>query len=587
MFSIKSYSRLEQDLDMNHYYKIKRLILANVIGASLIPLFVITGFILYQFKDSYEKKIWSNLEVIIKNHAEHIDSFLSQNISNIKLLTKFFTYGELSYQPSLEDKLFFLQSNYGPYFVDLGIVSETGVQVAYAGPYRLREANYSSSPWFKEAMGKDQYISDVFLGLRNYPHFIVTVKDDWYGHKWLLRATIDFMAFTTLVENLKIGTTGRAFILNKKGEFQTAADEEIHREIEQIVELLNTSQCEKNFCIKTTYKNKSDTKKILVAYPLKERQWLLVFTQDYSDAFSEFNYTLKFVISVSGLTVLSVLLVGFYLSQKIIKRIYQIDQEKEALTQQIIEAGKLASIGELAAGIAHEINNPVAIMVEEAGWIEDLLEEEEFSNSKNLEEFKRSLKQIRMQGKRCKDITHKLLSFARKTDPALKEINVNALINELISISTQRAKYANISIIEKLDPSIPTVMASESEIQQVFLNIINNAFDAMEKKGGELHISTGVEEGMVYIKFKDTGHGIPKANLARIFDPFFTTKPVGKGTGLGLSICYGIVKKLGGEIRVESTVGEGTAFTIILPPAQREANWKEGEDVDGKPQENV
>ncbi|MFN3660790.1 MAG: sensor histidine kinase, partial [Brevinematales bacterium] len=113
------------------------------------------------------------------------------------------------------------------------------------------------------------------------------------------------------------------------------------------------------------------------------------------------------------------------------------------------------------------------------------------------------------------------------------------------------------------------------------------AFDAMERKGGELHISTGFEEEMVYIKFKDTGHGIPKANLARIFDPFFTTKPVGKGTGLGLSICYGIVKKLGGEIRVESTVGEGTTFTIMLPPAQGEGYGKKGENTHGKSQESV
>lgn len=552
---------------MNHYNQIKRQILTNVICAGFIPLLIITTTVLYQFKKSYESRMWKHLEVIVKTHAEHIDSFLMQNLANLKLLTKFFTYAELSYQPSLEDKLFFLQSNYGPYFVDLGVVIETGVQVAYAGPYRLKEANYSDSQWFRVAIQEDTYISDVFLGLRNYPHFIVTVRDDWFGRKWLVRATIDFMAFTTLVENLKIGKTGSAFILNRKGDLQTAANEEIHKDKHLIVHLLNSRPCEGDLCMTATYKNHIGKKKILVAFPLKERQWVLVFTQDYSDAFSEFNQTLRFVIFVVGISLLSVVLVAFYLSQKMIRRINKIDQEKEVLTQQIIETGKLASIGELAAGIAHEINNPVAIMVEEAGWMEDLLEEEEFQQSKNLDEFRRSLKQIRIQGKRCKDITHKLLSFARKTDPALKEINVNAVIKELIQISSQRAKYANVTIIENLDSSIPNVFAAEAELQQVFLNIINNAFDAMEKKGGELHITTKMEEGMVAVEFKDTGYGIPKANLPRIFDPFFTTKPVGKGTGLGLSICYGIVKKLGGEIRVESTVDVGTTFTILLPPA--------------------
>jgi len=235
------------------------------------------------------------------------------------------------------------------------------------------------------------------------------------------------------------------------------------------------------------------------------------------------------------------------------------------MSEQMVQTGKLASVGELAAGIAHEINNPVAIMVEEAGWIEDLLEEEDLRSVKNLEEFKRALHQIRNQGKRCKEITHKLLSFARKTDATVQEVQLNDLIEEVVSLSAQRARYSNVTIHTDLEESLPTLSISKSEIQQVFLNLINNAIDAMDRQGGTIDIATRAEEDSVTIFVADTGPGIPRANLDRVFDPFFTTKPVGKGTGLGLSICYGIIKKLGGEIDVRSVIEVGTTFRIRLP----------------------
>ncbi|MEZ4565535.1 MAG: ATP-binding protein [Desulfobacterales bacterium] len=257
-----------------------------------------------------------------------------------------------------------------------------------------------------------------------------------------------------------------------------------------------------------------------------------------------------------------------YTTRRMVRRIRRADQEKEGMNQQIIETGKMASIGELAAGIAHEINNPVAIMVEEAGWIGDLLEEEEFSDSENLDEFKRALTQINTQGRRCKEITHKLLSFARKTDSTVKDVQLNDIVTEIVDLSAQMAKYNKVTIETSLQKTLPYITISPSEIQQVLLNLINNALDAMEKTGGTINISTKISEiepGHIVIVVEDNGPGIPDANLPRLFDPFFTTKPVGKGTGLGLSICYGIINKMGGKIDVQSEVGKGTRFRIWIP----------------------
>jgi signal transduction histidine kinase len=271
------------------------------------------------------------------------------------------------------------------------------------------------------------------------------------------------------------------------------------------------------------------------------------------------------LVSAAG-WILIMTLVSYLIAQRGADYLARREVCLQAMNEQVVEAGKMASIGELASGIAHEINNPVAIMVEEAGWMQDLLEDDtQLAGTKNFEELNRSLRQIRQQGRRCKDITYKLLSFARKSDSRIQEVDLNALAQEIAAISEKRAKYAGVKIYMDLDPSIPSIQTSSTEMQQVFLNIVNNAIDAMEKKGGELTVSSKQDLEGIHFRFSDTGEGIPKANLGKIFDPFFTTKPVGKGTGLGLSICFAIIQNLGGKIIVTSQPGEGTTFHIQLP----------------------
>ena len=232
--------------------------------------------------------------------------------------------------------------------------------------------------------------------------------------------------------------------------------------------------------------------------------------------------------------------------------------------------GKLSLLGDLAAGIAHEINNPVAIMLEEAGWIEDLLEEEEFRQSENLEEFKRALTQIKTQGARCKAIIQNLVSFGQKKSLKVGEVHINDLVAEVVKTHEKRVRAGNVKIDSHFAESLPDCRLSPSEMQQVLDNLINNALDAVDPQNGRVSVSTRTDGQDVVISVSDNGPGIPKAHLDRIFDPFFTTKPVGKGTGLGLSICYGLIEKMGGTINVESEPGRGTTFHIRLPSRQPE-----------------
>jgi two-component system, NtrC family, sensor kinase len=557
--------RAEKETHGHYYHSLTRKMVLIISLVSLTPLFLVSAIILYQFRVSYQEKVYDHLGELVQKHTQNIDSFLKEKLADIRFLAETFGFEELGNESFLRDRLETLQRDYGPVFVDLGVVNAQGLQIAYAGPFKLEKALYYDAAWFKKAMKTRFFISDVFLGLRGLPHFIVAIRDNCRGEHWILRATIDFVAFNNLVENIQVGRTGFACIFNGEGEPQTKALLDTMPQKRTYLRFLKRDQDKKNAINVVEAKDDSGKEKIYVSTFLKDGDWMMLFQQDSSDAFSDLRKAIQVTVVILLLGALGIVTTALVLSKRMVSRIARADQDKERMNDQVIQTGKLATVGELAAGIAHEINNPVAIMVEEAGWIGDLLEEEEFRRSENLQEFERALKQIKTQGQRCKQITHKLLSFARKTDPRTQDIQINDLISELVELSAQRAKYAKVVIRTRLKQGLPCLQASPSELQQVLLNLINNALDAMEKTGGVLHLGTRLEGAHFIIEVSDSGPGIPEANIDKIFDPFFTTKPVGKGTGLGLSICYGIIKKMGGEIEVKSTVGEGTTFFIRLP----------------------
>jgi len=555
------------------YYKaMMRKMILLVIAVSFAPLLLVSGSILNKFSISYREKANAHLGELVLKHTQNIDGFLLEKLNNIRFIANSFSIEELKNENFLRNKLAALQTEYGTVFEDLGVINDEGIQVTYTGPFKLERAVYLDAEWFKKALKKDYFISNVFLGLRGTPHFIITVRVNRNGKPWILRATISFTAFNSVVENLRIGRTGFAFILNSEGEFQSkpgfkVASSETHSCHISIKEGKKT----KDGIYFHKFDDESGNRILHVASFLKKGEWLLVFQQDESDAFMDIDHAkqIAFIIIIIG--GICTIVTAIMLSRWMVAKIAKADAEKEMMNQQVIDTGKLASLGELAAGIAHEINNPVAIMVEEAGWIHDLLEDEPVNKLENKEEFERALAQIKTQGIRCREITQKLLSFARKIDSSVANVNINEIINDVIRFCSQRAKYSNVVIQSTLGENLPVLKISHTEMQQVLLNLMNNALDALEKRGGNISITSMLEDDDVVISVKDDGPGIPPAIIHRIFDPFFTTKAVGKGTGLGLSICYGIIKKLGGNIDVQSIIDAGTTFSVRIPRKTNES----------------
>ncbi len=242
------------------------------------------------------------------------------------------------------------------------------------------------------------------------------------------------------------------------------------------------------------------------------------------------------------------------------EKVRQRSEELVAMQARVSQSERLASLGMLAAGVAHEINNPLGgILALTSISLEDMPAGD--PNRENLEE-------VVHQSQRCRDIVRGLLEFSRQSKMSAELVDLNKVVDDTLSLMTKQATFFNVTVVREYDPQLPAVLADRSELQQVFMNILVNGAQAMGEQGTiSIRTRASPQEDAVEVQISDTGRGIPPEDVGRIFDPFFSTKPSGQGTGLGLSIAYGIVASHKGTILVDSEVGRGTTFTVRMPAA--------------------
>ncbi|MCL4500408.1 MAG: ATP-binding protein [Deltaproteobacteria bacterium] len=236
---------------------------------------------------------------------------------------------------------------------------------------------------------------------------------------------------------------------------------------------------------------------------------------------------------------------------------------KWLMNDRLLQSQKLAALGELSASIAHEINNPLAIIRQEAELMGLILKNG--PKESDLGELQESVRMIVQQVDRCSEIIRNLLDFARRREPVVQAVELNRVVEDMARLVEREARNNHIVIKRRYDPELPLIYSDAPELRQVALNILGNAAQAIGKNGAITIITRRAGGNAVELVIEDTGCGIPEENLEKIFEPFFSTKPPGQGTGLGLSISHGLIEQLGGSIRVRSAVGQGTSFTITLP----------------------
>ena len=560
-------------MERSPYANLRRVILVSMILVPLVTFVLILGIGYYYFTTSLESSTIATIKRIVEDHRHMIDSFLTNRKANLEFVLDSYPFEELAAPEELHNILLNLQKESST-FVDLGLFDQEGIHLNYQGPYKLVGKDYAEAPWFKEVIKKGQYISDIFLGHRRIPHFIIALKREEADKTWVLRSTIDTYMFNDLVKKIRIGKTGEAYLLNAGGIFQTerrSGGNLMDKDPEVIERPLSHTG------IKTYIEKDSRGDEYLYATTwLKDKNWLLVVRQEKADAFRFLRAAVYIIVLITILGGGAIVGIAFLLTGRIVRRMERLDAEREQLGGQLIRASRLAELGEMATGFAHEINNPLQIMKSEHALIDsivsELKEKGDLQPSESLSEIEESMEQIDIQINRCGAITQSILKFGRQSESVVEDIALHKYIPEITSMVEKKATVHGIDLRQEVAEDTPPVHGDRGQLQQVLLNLYNNAFDAIiarhGSKGGELVVGAKAkEDGRVEIFVRDNGSGISPEDRKKIFSPFFTTKPVGKGTGLGLSVCYGIIDKMGGIMEVDSEKGVGTTFTVTLPAA--------------------
>lgn len=540
------------------YRRLRRNILLMGFMGTTVPLLLLAGFNIHQFQRSMKEELVQPLRILTHRTKHSFELFLTERLSALRFIASAYSWEELADERGLH-RIFQVMKNELGGFVDLGLIDGNGIQVNYVGPYELKGKDYSDQAWFQEVKIKGKYVSDVFMGYRKFPHFVIAVEHHTNtGQWWVLRATVDTEKFNNLIASIGLTQTTDAFVINRQGVLQTPSKyygkvlEQCPFPLPPVSHVPTVVETEDPF-----------GREILLGYTYSDfPAFILMVVQPRAEILQAW-FTLRnelFVFFAGSLAL--IYLVLFRVTGMLVKRIQESDRRREAAHREMQYTSKLASLGRLAAGVAHEINNPIAIINEKAGLMRDLIHRADYCPER--EKFLSITSSIMQSVERVRGITHRLLGFARRMDVQYEMLSLNEVLQEVIGFLEREAFHRSIELKTELASDLPRIYSDRGQLQQVFLNILNNAFEAVDD-GGRVEVRTW-QEGVEWVAaaISDNGKGMSEETMKHIFDPFFTTKKE-YGTGLGLFITYGIVTRLGGKIQVQSREGFGSTFTVILP----------------------
>jgi signal transduction histidine kinase len=484
---------------------------------------------------------------------------LSQRRAALEFIVRDNTLADLLAPGRLDAILANLQGGMGG-FIDLGVVAADRTVQAYAGPYARKGSLMDPAACFDQAATNGSFIGDVTVHRGQNHQLVLAIRHDLeIGGFFILRTTLDAGLLDGPVLQMALDEGDDAFIVNVQGILQTPARQYGHRFDK--VPLAIPATRERSRTLKTV--DQAGRSIFVGMAPVPDSPFLLMMIRQESGImdiwFKPRMHLIGFLLFSIALIIVSILGVATYL----VNRIHAADQRRVQALHQVEYANKLASIGRLASGVAHEINNPLAIINQKAGLIKDLftINRDYAGNEKLMGLVEDVLASVRRSGA----VTRRLLDFARHMEPSQEEVDIEAIIRQVLAFMEKEAERRCIAISVAVPEKIPVFRSDRGNLQQIFLNLINNAFAAI-KDGGRIAV-TVARQGRAHIQVTvaDTGHGIPEADLKRVFEPFFSTRQGHGGTGLGLSVTYGLVAEMGGAITVDSQVGTGTRFMVSLP----------------------
>lgn len=542
----------------DRYRILRRNLVILMAVVTIVPLVLMAAINYHEYRKVLHQELATPLRNIVNKTKHSFELFIAERKSAVSFIARAYGYQELI-DPQRLNHIYRVVKQEFSGFVDLGLINSRGIQVNYVGPYDLKGKDYSDQNWFHEVSVRGTYVSDVFLGYRRFPHVVIAVEQVTpEGERWILRATIDTQRFNELIASMGLEADSDAFLINWDGVFQTPS-----RFYGGVLEKCPLIVTPISYQANVTTAVDPSGRHIFLAYAhFVHPNFILVAVKPQAEVLRAWTTLKSELVVLFMVGTAMIFLVVYWLTGVLVRKVREADERREAAYQDMQHHHKLSSIGRLAAGVAHEINNPLAIINEKAGLMRDLLER--VPDFPYREKFELLITAILNSVDRCRNITHRLLGFARRMDVQIEVLDVNEVIQEVLGFLEKEAIYRNIDLRLNLSPDLPKIASDRGQLQQVFLNILNNAFAAVPD-GGRVSVTTWeADPERIGVSIQDNGHGMSPETLQHIFEPFFTTKK-GSGTGLGLPITYGIVKKLGGCIEVQSEEDRGSTFTVYLP----------------------
>lgn len=531
--------------DFPYYRKVWKKVILILLAAAFLPLVVIGGGMYVYMARTIQHKTMETLQTEAISHKTRIDSFLSERAMDLKLIAENHRLDNLTAPGSLEQVLFSLQQQL-PCFQDLGIIGPTGDHLVYSGPFDLAAKNYGDSAWFKAVMAKGVYISDVFTGMRDEPHFIMAVRRDQENQTWILRATVMAGLFDNIVIQGAGNRKGDAFLVNSKGAFQTTPRNGNKPMTQSLISNPAPFQGVQVLENGTT---------ITLTTWLDTVPWLSVVSMDKQDIFKDsrtLGKVMIFVVLLGGfIMVLAILLT----TDSLVAMLEDKKKNTRRLDTRLTRTSFLASAMEMSRGVFGDLNDILSNIHVTARLMKDQ------ADPANLNEIEQMAGQVSSEAIRGRALIDRFARFVESGDPVILDVDIHIVLNQILEFLEAPLTEKNILVTTNFQGGLPCVRSEGAALRQVFLTLLLNSASAAGPNS-ELSLATSLQGNIVTISISDDGPGLGRADLEHVFDPQHLTR---RGDwGFGLAICRSILKKIGGKIAVKNGEEQGVVFKVRI-----------------------
>jgi two-component system, NtrC family, sensor kinase len=538
--------------DYPYFRSLWNLVVVALLAAAFLPLLLLGSVIYVYTTDALKANAVETLRLQVQDHRAVIDQFLAERAADLRLLAANIGFAELTNAGGLGRVYRSLQGELAC-FTDLGVIDSAGIHRAYVGPYDLLARNYRDHFWFQPTVERGIFISDVYLGYRQIPHFIIAVKQSEAEGYWILRATVDADFFERFVAASAGDFKAEAYLINAEGEYQTRP-----RSVSAPMEKspFGTISAFDGIRIETR------GERIFALAWQKNVPWVSIVEMNRTDIFADLDRARWICLSTFILGALLIIPTVILTTNKLVRMLESKRRNLRFLDQQLQHASKLASSGRLAQGALEDITDSLANIHSAMQWLREIWKQR-IQTEPDPEEVKGTLDQIEAEVHRSEASVKRGLDLARPSaGPVCIDLNIQALIGELLDLMRRELHFKRIRVNRDSPDPAATVCSDPDGLRQVLQNLISNAV-AATPDGGEIEIGSRIEGDRLRLTVIDSGPGIPSKDMERIFEPLYTTKT--EGLGLGLTISKTIVERLGGTITVDNIPGRGAAFTVELP----------------------